>query len=66
MIGDIKALGNHAPPFYIFPRKRWQDNFIKSAVAGSVDKMSESGCINRGIFEENVTSPVCSLECKRG
>ncbi|KAH3839037.1 hypothetical protein DPMN_112458 [Dreissena polymorpha] len=56
MIGGINALGNHAPPFNIFPGKRWQGNFIKSAVAGSVDKMSESGCIYRGIFEENVTS----------
>jgi len=56
MVGGINALGNHAPPFYIFPGKRWQDCFIEGAVAGSVGKMSDSGWINRGIFEEYVTS----------
>ncbi|KAH3798268.1 hypothetical protein DPMN_151865 [Dreissena polymorpha] len=56
MVGGNHALGNHAPPFYIFPGKRWQDCFIEGAVAGSVGKMSDSGWINRGIFEEYVTS----------
>lgn len=54
IVGGINALGNHVPPFYIFPGKRWNDSFLDGAVAGSVGRMSESGWINRGIFEEYV------------
>ena len=55
LIGGINALGNHdAPPFYIFPGKRWDDSFIDGAVAGSVGKMTEIGWVKIGIFEDYI------------
>jgi len=54
MIAAKNALGNHVPPFYIFPGNRWNDNLLEGAVPGSVGKMSDSGWVNRGIFEEYI------------
>ncbi|XP_052263785.1 uncharacterized protein LOC127866960 isoform X1 [Dreissena polymorpha] len=56
MVVGINAEGNHAPPFYIFPGKRWNDSFLEGTVAGSVGKMSGSDWSKMGIFEEYVTS----------
>jgi len=61
MLGTINALGNHVPPFYIFPGKRWNDNLFDGAVPGSVGKMSDIGWANRGIFEEYITSHFASI-----
>lgn len=54
LIGGINAMGNHIPPYYIFPGKQWDDCFIEGAVAGAVGKMTDSGWVNRGIFEDYI------------
>ncbi|XP_053374013.1 uncharacterized protein LOC128546748 [Mercenaria mercenaria] len=54
IIGGANAIGNHVPPFYIFPGKRWNDSLLDGAVAGAAGGMSESGWFNRGLFEEYI------------
>ena len=56
IIAGANAIGNHIPPFYIFPGKRWCDDFLTGAPAGSAGKMSESRWSNTGIFEYYVTN----------
>jgi hypothetical protein len=42
---------NHIPPFYVFPGKGWMDELLESYAPGSDSDMSESGFVNRGLFE---------------
>ena len=56
IIAGAVAIGNHIPPFYIFPGKRWCDNFLTGAPAGSAGKMSKSGWSNTGKFEYYVAN----------
>jgi hypothetical protein len=51
IIGAANAVGNHVPPFYIFSGKRWSDDLLDGALPGSSGGMSDSGWINRGLFE---------------
>jgi hypothetical protein len=51
VIGAANALGNHIPPFYIFPGKRWCDELLEGAAPGSHGGMTESGFVNRDLFE---------------
>ena len=51
VIGTANAGGNHVSPIYIFPVKRWAYDRLDGAVPGSSGGMSESGWINRGMFE---------------
>jgi hypothetical protein len=39
----INAIGNHIPPFMIFPRKNWQDRMINNGPAGTVGVSHSSG-----------------------
>lgn len=55
VIGGANAVGNHVPPFYIFPGKRWSQEFLEGAAPGSAGGMSDSGWINRGLFETYIT-----------
>lgn len=55
IIAGANAIGNNIPPFYVFPGKRWNDEFLNGAPAGSTGSMSETGWSNSGIFERYVT-----------
>ena len=39
----VQALGNCIPPFFVFPRKRYHDHFVKSAPLGSAGSGNASG-----------------------
>ena len=43
IIAGGNALGNHLPPYYIFPGKRWNPEFLNGSLPGSNGEMSESG-----------------------
>jgi hypothetical protein len=55
IIGSANAIGNHVPPFYVFPGKRWMDELLQDCTPGSDGDMSESGFVNRGLFEHYMT-----------
>ncbi|XP_060592929.1 uncharacterized protein LOC132747543 [Ruditapes philippinarum] len=55
IIGGANALGNHVPPFYIFPGKRFNSQFMEGAQPGADGTMSDSGWVNGEIFEDYVT-----------
>ena len=55
IIAGANATGNSIPPFYIIPGKRWCDEFLDGAPAGSAREMSGTGWSNTGVFEYNVT-----------
>lgn len=48
----VNAIGNAIPPFYLFPRKRWNRAFLGGAVAGSSGTASGSGWMNSEVFSE--------------
>ena len=54
IIAGANAIGNHIPPFYVFPGKRWIDGLLDGAAAGSDGTMSDSGWSNGTIFETYV------------
>ena len=55
IIAGANAIGNNIPPFYIFPGKSWNDQFLNDAPAGSSGSMSETGLSNPSVFECYVT-----------
>ena len=55
IIGGANAIGNHVPPFYIFPGKRWCESLLEGSVPGSDAGMSKSGFVNRNLFETYLT-----------
>ena len=55
IIAGANAIGNSIPPFYVIPGKRWCDEFLEGAPAGSAGKMSGTGWSNMGVFEHYVT-----------
>ncbi|XP_060608620.1 uncharacterized protein LOC132760626 [Ruditapes philippinarum] len=65
IIGGANALGNHVPPFYIFPGKRFNSQFMEGAQPGADGTMSDSGWVNGEIFEDYVTRHLakhCNLD----
>jgi len=44
------ALGNHIPPMFIFPRKRFNDHFIRDAPTGSIGTANGSGWMQEDDF----------------
>lgn len=44
------ALGNHIPPMFIFPRKRFNDHFIRDAPTGSIGTANGSGWMQEEDF----------------
>ncbi|CAH2105821.1 unnamed protein product [Euphydryas editha] len=46
----INAIGNHLPPFMIFPRKNWQDRMIYNSPPGTSGAPNPSGWMNAVIF----------------
>ena len=55
VIAGANALGHYIPPFYIFPGKRWQSEFLSGASTGADGLMSETGWSNSGTFETYIT-----------
>lgn len=43
IIAAGNAIGNHIPPYIIFPGKRWMPAFLDGAPPGASGEMSESG-----------------------
>lgn len=44
------ALGNHIPPMFIFPRKRFNDHFIRDGPTGSIGTANGSGWMQEEDF----------------
>ena len=55
IIAGANAIGNSILPFYVIPGKRWCDDFLDGAPAGSAGKMSSTGWLNMSVFEYFVT-----------
>lgn len=43
IIAAGNAIGNHIPPYIIFPGRRWMPVFLEGAPPGASGEMSESG-----------------------
>ena len=43
------------PPYYVFPRKRWNSEFLESAAPDSDADMSPTGCSNSDVFNNYLT-----------
>jgi hypothetical protein len=56
IIAGGNALGNYLPPYYIFPGKRWNPEFVNCSLPGSSGEMSESGWSSTKIFNNYVTT----------
>ncbi|XP_072389296.1 uncharacterized protein [Diabrotica undecimpunctata] len=50
LCGAIKAIGNHIPPFLVFPRKLWQDRMIDHSPPGTTGVVYESGWMTASNF----------------
>ena len=50
IIGSGNAAGNHIPPYFIFPGKRWNEELLKGTSPGTNGEMSESGWSNSTTF----------------
>ena len=55
IIGGSNALGNHVPPYYVFPGKRWNSEFLESLAPGSDREMSPTGWSNSDVFNDYLT-----------
>ena len=55
LIRGGNALGNHVPPYYVFPGKRWNSEFLESAAPGSDGEMSPTGWSNSDVFNNYLT-----------
>ena len=54
IIGGGNALGNHVPSCYVFPRKRWNSEFLESAAPGLDGEMSPTEWSNSDVFSNNL------------
>lgn len=50
MIAAINAIGNHVPPFLIFPRVNFKDFMLKGAPPGSIGAANPSGWSTEALF----------------
>ncbi|XP_072383816.1 uncharacterized protein [Diabrotica undecimpunctata] len=46
----INSIGNHIPPFMVFPRKLWQDRIIDNSPPGTTGVVYESGWMTASNF----------------
>ena len=51
IIGGGNAIGNHIPPYFVFPGKRWNHQFLDGAPSGSAGEMSDNGWSNSAVFQ---------------
>ena len=54
IIAGGNAMGNFIPPYYIFPGKRWNPEFMTGAAPGSAGEMSETGWSNMKVFHNYI------------
>ena len=54
-IGGCNALGNHVPPYYEFPRKRWKGELLGSSAPGLDGEMSPTGWSNSDVLNNDLT-----------
>lgn len=52
MVAAISAGGNSLPPFYVFPRVRWNPSFLNGSPFSARGAAHSSGWINCDIFSE--------------
>lgn len=45
-------MGNFIPPYYVFPGKRWNTEFLAGTAPGASGEMSESGWSNMQVFHK--------------
>ncbi|MES9879448.1 MAG: helix-turn-helix domain-containing protein [Sedimenticola sp.] len=50
IISGGNAAGNHLPPYYIFPGKRWNSELLEDTCPGANGEMTESGWSNTDSF----------------
>ena len=55
IIAGGNALGNHIPPYYVFPGKRWNSQFLQGAPTGADGEMSPTGWSNSEVFINYLT-----------
>ena len=55
VIAAGNAIGNSIPPYYVYPGKRWNDDFLSGAPAGSDGEMTKSGWSNMEVFQNYLT-----------
>ncbi|CAI6356809.1 unnamed protein product [Macrosiphum euphorbiae] len=48
----MNAAGTYMPPFFIFPRKRFNSEFMRNAPIGSIAEFHQSGWMQKDIFEK--------------
>lgn len=56
IIASGNALGNHVPPYYVFPGKRWNSDLLQGAPTGSGGEMSSNGWSNSEVFTHYLTT----------
>lgn len=56
IIAAENAVGNHIPPNFIFPCKRWMPAFLKEAPKGASGKMIESGWSKGAVLKNYLTN----------
>ena len=54
IIAGGNAMGNFIPPYYVFPGKRWNTEFLAGAAPGASGEMSESGWSNMQVFHKYI------------
>jgi hypothetical protein len=55
IIAGGNAIGNGIPPYFIFPGKRWNPEFLQNACVGSSGEMTKNGWSNTEVFQNYVT-----------
>ena len=52
VVGAISASGASAPPFFVFPRKRWNDMLLLEAPNGSHGAAADKGWMTKEVFPD--------------
>ncbi|KAH3866247.1 hypothetical protein DPMN_029306 [Dreissena polymorpha] len=63
IVGGQMQLEIISPPFYVFPEKRCVDQLFEGALPGSSGGMSDSGFVNRGLFETSLMGHFAKHAC---
>ena len=61
----VSATGNVVPPFFIFPRVHFRDNFLKCAPPGSSGSANPSGWMKESHFLEFLKHFVKHTKCSK-
>ncbi|XP_060552077.1 uncharacterized protein LOC132713479 isoform X2 [Ruditapes philippinarum] len=55
IIAGGNAIGNCIPPYYVFPGKRWNPEFLRNTSVGSSGEMTKNGLTNTEVIQNYVT-----------